>query len=139
MNKQGFTLWECLLALLIFSGSLLLFHPFIEWLNLLQVREKESAYHNFQVGKIQLETEIQGLTFVGVKNNKLYFEKSITKTVSQPVVFEHYHQMIRKTKGHQPIMLQVEKVKFSHVPEMIRVEVMLDDGKEEIFFLFYKK
>lgn len=139
MNRRGFTLWECLLALIIFSGSLLLFQPFIEGVNMLQVRERKSAFNNFQVGKIQLEMEIESLHFKEVKDNKLYFEKSITKTVSQPVVFEHYRQMIRRTKGHQPIMLQVEKVEFSQVQEMIRVEVMLEDGQEEIFFLFYKK
>lgn len=133
-NKNlGFTLLESLMSLFILSLLLLFITPFIKMMVSMDERAKNDTYVELQIGMIQLEKEMSSMTFIEVKNNKLVFLDDSGEN-PEKYKFEHYKNMIRKTPGHQPIIMGVQTVKFSEVDQNIRMSIKMTDGRRYTYY-----
>lgn len=132
-NNRGFTLLESLISLFILSLLLLYITPFIKMMVSMDERAKNDTYVELQIGKIQLEREMSALAFVEVKNNKLVFLDDSGEH-PEKYKFEHYKNMIRKTPGHQPIIMGVQTVRFAEVNQNIRMSIKMTDGRRYTYY-----
>lgn len=119
--------------------SLLIFlQPFLISLGHIEKQLKASDYQELQIGKIQLENELEGLTFDKIENNKLFFYEEQEKE-RVTIIFEQYKNMIRKItskNGHQPIVMGIDSVCFSGDKEVIKWEVTTLEKERYTYFLF---
>ncbi|MEG0285854.1 MULTISPECIES: competence type IV pilus minor pilin ComGF [Vagococcus] len=138
MKTKGFTLLEALLALVVLMSLLLFLQPFLNSFMTMEEHLKESNYLEVQIGKIQMENEMEELEFEKIRHNKLVFSELQEKEKVE-VIFEQYEKMIRKTTsktGHQPIMTEVKKVNFLGDGDMIQMEVTTLEEKRYTYFFF---
>lgn len=78
---KAFTLIECLIALLVISGSLLVYQALTKSLMVSERYLAANDQDNWLLFSQQLRAELSGTTLQGVSNNRLYVEKD-KKTLS---------------------------------------------------------
>lgn len=145
MNREyaGFTLLEAVLALSVMMSILLFITPLFKQIHVFQSRSKEQAYMELQIGKEQLQYEIDHLYFVAAHPTWLEFRNQKPKDASRDnnevVRIEKYGKMIRKTPGHHPIIMNVKKVFFEEIEGVIRMELKTTDEEDYVYFLRTRK
>jgi len=132
MKHEGFTLFECLIALLVLSGLLIFLTPLVKEINKWWEFQAESSYIEMHIGKKQLEYEINSLEFVEIKNNRLIYQKK--EPDKETVIFEYYEGMLRKTPGFQPIMTNIQTITFDEKNQVIKMEVVTKNEEEYVYF-----
>lgn len=129
----AFSLLECLVALLVISGSLLVF----EGLTQLLAQEVRGQQVQTQVDWLvfadQLRHELDGTDFVAVKDNKLYVDKSgqaLAFGLSKAKDFRKTHAGGR---GYQPMLFGLKKCQISQDQQEIRVTLTFETGEERVW------
>lgn len=125
-KNSGFTLLECLVALIILSGTLLVFVGLLQ-----HVKQTEKILSNedgraFQVFLIQFEQELAKMEIHSVTNNQIIGEEEGKK-----VVISQNKQRIVKSKNNGYIILLSEVTAFScQQKERLYFEITFKNGKK---------
>ncbi|WP_276330750.1 competence type IV pilus minor pilin ComGF [Vagococcus bubulae] len=131
----GFTLLECLIALSLMTGLLLFLTPFIKQVNRLWEYQEDASYLEVQIGKRQLEHEIEALTLLEVKPAALVYKKVVDGKADERIVFDMYEDKLRKKPGFQPIIVGLKSVSFIEFDSLIEMTLVTLEGEEYVYFL----
>lgn len=123
---KGFTLLECLVALLVLGGSLLLLDGLIK--HVAKVEQQLTAYHSreWEVGLLQLENELAGLNYRKTEAHRIVLEDKSKITVK----IEKANSTVRKSykNGHQPLFTRVYAFNCREVNHTVEFDVTFKDG-----------
>lgn len=122
-RNAGFTLLECLVALLVLSGMLLTFSFLIQAGRQLIDTVSGSREKEFEVFLQQLENEVQGYQLAEVKDNTISFLQD--KTV---IKIRWINNRVDKTPGTQPLLTGVRHFTAVQAGHSIEMEVVFEDG-----------
>ncbi|MBS0789375.1 competence type IV pilus minor pilin ComGF [Streptococcus suis] len=134
----AFTLLECLVVLVILSGSLLIF----EGLSKLLVQEAhyqgQTVQKEWLVFSSQLRSEWDQAELVKVENGKVYVNKG-----EQALAFgKSWSDDFRKTndrgQGYQPMLYQVDSAAISQENQLVRIDFSFKNGEERTFIYAFK-
>ncbi|KAF1299626.1 hypothetical protein BAU15_00140 [Enterococcus sp. JM4C] len=125
-SYSGFTLLECLIALIVLSGLFLLIGPFIQITQETHQQLQQTKEKEWEIFLVQLEYELQEDLFVKVEGDTFYLKNS----TGGDVLIEPYQHLIRKKEngGHQPMLTEVATFKAKQENKQIRLEVVFLDG-----------
>lgn len=91
-----------------------------------QSSKRHIAWHLFL---IQLEDEMTGGTLKEVEQNYIKYTKKVDGETKH-VKIAKYRHMIRKTEGHQPLLMEVKQVSFEQIDAThIQIKVTFESGE----------
>ncbi|KAF1301925.1 competence type IV pilus minor pilin ComGF [Candidatus Enterococcus willemsii] len=134
MKTKGFTLLECVIALLLLSLSLLVIPTMIQQskrINHHVLGRDDQTWHVFL---IQLENKLSEGEFSHIKNNKIYFYKFREKT---NVPYECQIELnqtkgelvIREDGGYEPILTEVQSLRVIQEVNRVLIEITFLNGE----------
>lgn len=129
-NRQhkfsGFTLIECLLALLLLSIICLLFSASIKNAVVVTTRLKSEREKEWQIFMIQLENEVKNCHYEKTQANKIILTN--TKN-NKKVLIEHKLGKIVKVEngGYQPLLTEVKQAIFKEEGKYVMIEVTFEN------------
>lgn len=124
-KNKGFTLLECLVALLMLSGLLLLISGLFKHV---QQTEKVVSSHNereWQVFLLQLENELEEVEIHTVKQNQIL---GVEEEKSVKIYLVNKKIAKSKNNGHQPLLTGVKKFTCQQEGAVISFEVTFTDN-----------
>lgn len=126
-ENRGFTLLECLLALFVLSGILLIFSMLVTIGK--QVPKKLDSVNNreFEIFLLQLENEAKIFQEVKVSGNIIYFNKGPEDVKDMKII--KINGRIDKRPGTQPLLTDVQDFRTRLVGHTVEIEVVFDDQK----------
>lgn len=140
-NKvAAFTLLECLLALLLVSGSLLV----VEGLSRLLLQEVNHQTHQIEkdwlVFANQLQTEWDGVRLVRVSDNRIYVDKAGQQLAFGKSKSDDFRKTNDKGQGYQPMLYGLQSAEISQSGNLVTIHFIFKNGKErEFVYAFAEK
>lgn len=137
MKIKGFTLLECLIALLMISLFFLPIPQLIQHSREVGMLVFGRSEQEWQVFLMQFENKLAEGTFVSVEKEKLHFQKfneESQKYTSGRIDYSSTKKaiIIRDNGGYEPALLNVEKLTFSQQNQTIYFEVLFENGEIRI-------
>lgn len=131
-KNSGFTLLECLVALLMLSGVLLLFSSLIQHAH--KMEQSLSGYHQleWEIFLLQLDNEMENVTYKQSSRGEIVGEtESEGRTVT--VVINTVNKKIVKHQsgGHQPLLTGVKEFVCQENNQGVDFHVTFTDGKQK--------
>ena len=139
-NKvPAFTLLECLVALVILSGSLLVF----EGLSKLLVQEahyqRQSVQKEWLVFSSQLRSEWDQSDLVKVENGKVYVDKAGQALAFGKSRSDDFRKTNDRGQGYQPMLYRVDSAAISQENQLVRIDFGFKNGEERTFIYDFKE
>ncbi|MHC5374053.1 competence type IV pilus minor pilin ComGF [Enterococcus sp. LJL120] len=134
-NSKGFTLLECLIALLIISGICWLFSLLVGVSQGVSQQFPTNHQQEFYTFLFQLEQEAAPLQTLTVSNHQLSFSDPLPGKYDKDPSFtiSYRNERIDKTKknqGTQPLLTSVKQLTMTVLEGEIEFKVLFQDGKE---------
>ena len=132
-SLKAFTLLECLVALLVISGSVLVYNGLTTSVSKNIRYLSDNSQSNWLLFAQQLRTELATCQFDRVDKNKLYVIKG-----NQALAFGQYKSGdFRKTnasgQGYQPMLFGLKSSAISQNGNIVRIDLSFQDGLERTF------
>lgn len=130
-KHQGFTLIECLIALVVLSGMLLTFSMLIQASRQIIQTVENNRKKEFEIFLLQLENEASVWEFVEVSGNIISFV-NITDDKNERMLIRLSNQKINKnsgstTLGNQLLLDQVQTFNVKQQDNTLEIEVVFVD------------
>ncbi|MGT2755023.1 competence type IV pilus minor pilin ComGF [Streptococcus ovis] len=129
----AFTLLECLVALVVLSGGLLVF----DGLSRLLSQEIHYQTHHSEQGWLlfseQLRIELEGVRLVKVEDNHLYVDKDGQTLAFGQSKSDDFRKTNGRGRGYQPMLYGVTSSKISQSGNRITISLVFENGLERIF------
>ncbi|MEI5995050.1 competence type IV pilus minor pilin ComGF [Candidatus Enterococcus mansonii] len=128
-NYSGFTLFECLLALLLLSTICLLFSSSLKAVATVTSQLKDQRVKEWQIFLIQLENELKDCYYETTQTNKMILKNKRNKA---SIWIEYKLGKIVKVEngGFQPLLTEVKQANFTEENKAVRINVTFDSGVE---------
>lgn len=135
----AFTLLECLLALLVVSGSLLVYDGLAK-LIVHEVRYQENqTANNWLLFCDQLRSEWAGATLDKVEENRLYLTKGDRGQSYGKRSANDFRKMGASGGGYQPMLYGIQSATFSQAGNIVRVDIKFENGQERSFVYAFEE
>ncbi|ABF33158.1 TPA: competence type IV pilus minor pilin ComGF [Streptococcus pyogenes] len=137
-NIKAFTLLEALIALLVISGSLLVYQ------GLTQTLLKRSHYlarhdqDNWLLFSHQLREELSGARFYKVADNKLYVEKGKKVLAFGQFKSHDFRKSASNGKGYQPMLFGISRNHIHIEQSQICITLKWKSGLERTFYYAFQ-
>lgn len=135
----GFTLLECLLALLILSGSMLVIEGLTKLLAQEVQLQSNSLEQDWLLFSNQLRKEWEATTLVKVENNRIYIDKLGQKLAFGKSRLDDFRKTNDKGQGYQPMLYKVSSTTVSQVGETVELAFIFENGEERTFVYTFEK
>lgn len=129
----AFTLLECLVALLVLSGGLLVFDGLSRLMRQEVHYQTQSRQKDWLVFSEQLRTELETTRLVKVENNRLYVDKKGQALAFGQSKSDDFRKTNDKGQGYQPMVYGVSTSNISQTEQLVRIDVVFEDGLERTF------
>lgn len=129
----AYSLLECLVALFVLSGSLLVFTGLANLIHHEVVYQETSIERKWFVFADQLRYELDGVRFVKVENDHLYVNKSGRQLAFGKSQADDFRKTNGKGQGYQPMLYQVSSVKIHQEKPFIQIDITFENGWEKSF------
>lgn len=130
---KAFTLIECLIALLVISGSLLAYQALTKSLMANERYLAANDQNDWLLFSQQLRAELSGTTLQGVRNNRLYVEKD-KKALSFGQVKGHdFRKAASNGQGYQPMLFGLSSSQITAVGQQVTIKLKWQSGLERTF------
>lgn len=130
---SAFSLFECLLALLVLSGSLLVFEGLTKLIHQEVAYQERSIEKRWLVFAEQLSYELEGVHFIKVENDRLYIDKSGHRLSFGKSKADDFRKTNDKGRGYQPMLYQVASAKIHQDNSLIQIDITFENGWERSF------
>lgn len=143
-KNSGFTLIETVLALFILMLIFLMLTPLLQ-LNHQYLEElNDTTKQDWYVFTIQLEQTIKDFELLSISETRLIFQSQNDKEEIKKPVIEYYanKKLVRKSSingGYEPMLMNVEKIKFSYEGHFVRMKVEFLNGECYEYCIFKQK
>lgn len=131
-QPRGFTLIECLLALLLLSIFFSFSSLEVKYITHLEDYITQQDQKEWIIFQQQLERELADATEVSCSNSRISYRKD-----GKVFFIEKYQQMLRKTSatgGHQPLLTEIKAVSFTENRTAVQIRVIIQNEQK-----FYAK
>ncbi len=130
MKTSGFTLIECLLALVVLSVSLLMVDGIIKQIPQVNQQLSDRKDQEWHIFLLQLERELATCTYISVSDYTLFLRSAENNIVT----IDRINGVIRKRDngGYQPLLTEVRGLNYQKVNESIRFTVTFENGVQKI-------
>lgn len=135
----GFTLLECLLALLILSGSLLVIEGMTKLLTQEVQHQSQSFEQDWLVFSNQLRKELEETELVKVTSNRLYVDKSGQGLAFGKSRSDDFRKTNDKGQGYQPMLYGLTSADLSQNGELVLMRFVFENGEERTFVYRFEK
>lgn len=137
-TKPAFTLYECLIALMIISLVLLLMNQVLSGYRKLDKKMTFQTTQNFQLSLIQLEHQLADYECIKIEPSRVVFQSKIPDSKKA----DFYPKAILKlstsnslnlsiNNGNQPILKNVVAIRFSEDQGFAQMKVIFVEGTEK--------
>lgn len=130
-DTKGFTLLECLIALLLIGGLLVTADGVIRHLKVIEPQLTQRSQREWETCILQLEAELSNFHFSEIKDGKLHVWREKDGKIEHGVI-SHYkdRNMLRVSikNGYEPILTEIKQVGFEEQQHGILITVKLLDG-----------
>lgn len=133
MRIKAFTLLECMLALLILSGAILVYQGMTKSLFFNMSYLVENDQDKWLLFSQQLRGELTGASFEKVENNKLYLEKEGKHIALGLSKQGDFRKSAANGHGYHPMLLNLKSAKISQHDEEITISISWKSGLERVF------
>lgn len=135
----AFTLLECLLALLVVSGSLLVYDGLAK-LIVHEVRYQENQTEtNWVLFCDQLRSEWADATLDKVEEQRLYLTKGIRRHSYGKLSANDFRKMGASGSGYQPMLYGIQSATFSRTENIVRLDIKFENGQERSFVYAFEE
>lgn len=135
----AFTLLECLIALVVISGSLLV----LEGLTKLIVQETHYQEQTIQKDWLtfsnQLRSEWSQVELVKVEDGKIYVDKAGQALAYGKSRSDDFRKTNDKGQGYQPMLYRVQSADLSRKGGLVRLDIRFINGEERTFIYAFKE
>ncbi|MGT2951460.1 competence type IV pilus minor pilin ComGF [Streptococcus cuniculi] len=129
----AFTLLECLLALLVISGGLLVFDGLAKLVHHEITYQDTSLEKKWLVFADQLRYELADVRLVKVENDHLYVDKSGQQLSFGKSKADDFRKTSDKGQGYQPMLYQVASAKIHQEQTVVQIDITFENGWERSF------
>lgn len=129
----AFSLLECLVALLVLSGSLLVFDGLAKLIRHEMLYQETSVEKKWLVFADQLRYELDGTRFIKVEHDHLYVDKSGHRLSFGKSKADDFRKTNDKGQGYQPMLYQVASAKIRREKAFVQIDITFDNGWEKSF------
>ncbi|MTB63856.1 competence protein ComGF [Streptococcus sp. zg-86] len=136
---SAFTLLECLVALLVLSGSLLVFEGLTKLIHHELIYQETGLEKKWLVFADQLRYEFEGVRLVKVENNRLYVDKLGQQLSFGKSKSDDFRKTNDKGQGYQPMLYQVASVAIHQERDIVQIDITFDNGWERSFVYRFKE
>ncbi|VTS15798.1 membrane protein [Streptococcus porcinus] len=138
-NASAFTLMESLIALIVISGTLLVYqglsHSVLSHITYL----RESDQDKWLLFAHQFRSECRGARFRSVRDNRLYIEKDGKELAFGYTGKKDFRKASAQWHGYHPMLLNLSNVHISEHAQKITLVLKWPSGLERTFIYDFKE
>lgn len=135
---QGFTVFECLVALLVISLVALLINDLIRVEKQLRESNQLKSAIKWHLFLIQLENSSQGWQYVSSTQQSITFKDRLDNHSDNYLIIEGGQKQLKKRKrgGYEPLLFEVADWSVRESQKGLRLKVEMSDGGhyESLFY-----
>ena len=136
---RAFTLLESLVALIVISGSLLLFQAMSQLL-ISEVRyQQQSEQKEWLLFVDQLEAELEKSQFEKVEGNRLYMKQDGKDIAIGKSRLDDFRKTDSSGRGYQPMVYGLKSAQITEENQLIRFRFQFQKGLEREFIYRVEK
>lgn len=136
---RAFTLLESLVALIVISGSLLLFQAMSQLL-ISEVRyQQQSEQKEWLLFVDQLEAELEKSQFEKVEGNRLYMKQDGKDIAIGKSRSDDFRKTDSSGRGYQPMVYGLKSAQITEENQLIRFRFQFQKGLEREFIYHVEK
>lgn len=129
----AFTLLECLIALLVLSGGVLLFEGLTKLVTQEIHYQATNPEKDWLLFSQQLRRELEATSWVKIENNKLYVDKAGQVLAFGKSKADDFRKTNGKGQGYQPMLYGLKSATVSNEKQQIRIDFVFENGLERTF------
>ena len=136
-KNRAFTLLECLVALLVISGSVLVIEGLSKLLHQEMLTMQNLSRKDWQSFNNQMRSELEGATFIKVEDNFLYVKNSKSGNIrfGQVAGSDDFRKADDSGRGYQPMIYGLESSQITKEKnKVIKIDLHFQKGGERIFY-----
>ncbi|WP_077323562.1 competence type IV pilus minor pilin ComGF [Streptococcus pseudoporcinus] len=138
-NVSAFTLMESLIALMVISGTLLVYQGLSHSLLSHMTYLRESDQDKWLLFTHQFRSECRGARFRSVRGNRLYIEKDGKELAFGYTSKKDFRKASAKWHGYHPMLLNLSSAHISEQDQRIRLVLKWPSGLERTFIYDFKE
>ena len=136
---RAFTLLESLVALIVISGSLLLFQAMSQLL-ISEVRyQQQSEQKEWLLFVDQLEAELERSQFEKVEGNRIYMKQEGKEIAIGKSKSEDFRKTDASGRGYQPMVYGLKSAQITEENQLVRFRFQFQKGLEREFIYRVEK
>ena len=135
----AFTLLEALVALLVISGSLLLFQAMTKLLVVDLAYQDKNKLQDWLIFADQLEHELARSHFEGVENNKILVKQGGKGLSFGQSRADDFRKTDDHNRGYQPMIYGLKESRIQEEGDLIRIHFSFKEGLEREFIYRVEK
>lgn len=132
-SLDGFSLLECLVALLIIAGSLSLYQGLTKVLVAHSQRLTQNSQDNWLLFSQQFQAELSGARLDRVEQNRLYVTKQGQSLSYGQFRGADFRRANGQGRGYQPMLYQVDRARFHQQGQVVVLDLVFESGLERTF------
>ena len=136
---KAFTLLESLVALIVISGSLLLFQAMSQ-LIISEVRyQQQSEQKEWLLFVDQLEAELERSQFEKVEGNRIYMKQDGKEIAMGKSKADDFRKTNARGRGYQPMVYGLKSAQITEEGQLVRFRFQFQKGLEREFIYRVEK
>ncbi|HEL1639587.1 TPA: prepilin-type N-terminal cleavage/methylation domain-containing protein [Streptococcus suis] len=139
IKVSAFTLLECLIALMILSGSLLVLEGLTKVLTQEAYYQTSNQEKDWQIFSQQLRAEWQSCRLIRVENNKIYLDKKGQTLAFGKSKSDDFRKTNDKGQGYQPMLYGVKNATFRQEGQLVWLELIFENGEERTYVYAFEE
>jgi competence protein ComGF len=132
-KNKAFTLLECLVALFVITGSVLVIQGLTRLARQDVLYMQDTQEKDWQSFCNQLRSELDGSTFRSADGNFLYVRKTEEWRFGRPAAAEDFRKSHANGQGYQPMLHGLKSASVSADRGLITIKISFLRGGERVF------
>ncbi|TWT13387.1 competence type IV pilus minor pilin ComGF [Streptococcus sp. sy010] len=136
---KGFTLLECLLAIVIITTSFSLYQNLGKVLATNVVYLSQNQQRDWLLFSQQLRQELAGTKLLKVENNKLYVKLGKQELAFGQSRSDDFRKTNANGQGYQPMLYQLKTSRMTEENGLVTIELIFRSGLKRTFIYAFEK
>ncbi|MFC3932318.1 competence type IV pilus minor pilin ComGF [Streptococcus dentapri] len=136
---RAFTLLECLVALLVISGSVLVYQGLSEILSSNVSHISKNDEEDWLLFCQQLRSELSGSSLDRITDNKLYVTKGTQSLAFGKSRSDDFRKTNADGRGYQPMLYHVVSAVIHQQNQMVTITITFESGLERTFVYAFEE
>ncbi|MGT2911420.1 competence type IV pilus minor pilin ComGF [Streptococcus cameli] len=133
----AFTLIECLVALVVLSGGLLVFTGLTKLISQEIHYEAQQTETDWLLFSEQFRLELEETQFVKVEQNRLYVDKKGQALAFGQSKSDDFRKTNDQGRGYQPMLYRLKSTRVTETAGLVSITFSFQDGLERTFLYVF--